>query len=54
MASRKSFWKMALAEANARLPEGATGERVDPLSRFTCPVCLEVFESPVRAPCGHM
>lgn len=25
----------------------------DPLSRFTCPVCLEVYEKPVRVLCGH-
>ncbi|XP_054837888.1 E3 ubiquitin-protein ligase RNF114 [Eublepharis macularius] len=46
---------MALAEASSRFPEAApAAERLDPLSRFTCPVCLEVFESPVRAPCGHV
>ncbi|XP_062954433.1 E3 ubiquitin-protein ligase RNF114 isoform X1 [Cynocephalus volans] len=26
----------------------------DPLGRFTCPVCLEVYEKPVRVPCGHI
>nr|XP_060628111.1 E3 ubiquitin-protein ligase RNF114 [Anolis sagrei ordinatus] len=51
---------MALAEASSRYPEGAAASAVaaanslDPLSRFTCPVCLEVFEGPVRAPCGHV
>ncbi|XP_051832531.1 E3 ubiquitin-protein ligase RNF114 isoform X1 [Antechinus flavipes] len=27
---------------------------MNPLSRFTCPVCLEVYEKPERAPCGHV
>nr|KAF6330876.1 ring finger protein 114 [Myotis myotis] len=26
----------------------------DPLARFTCPVCLEVYEKPVRVLCGHV
>lgn len=26
----------------------------DPLGRFTCPVCLEVYEKPVRVLCGHV
>ncbi|XP_060091058.1 E3 ubiquitin-protein ligase RNF114-like [Heteronotia binoei] len=46
---------MVLAEASARFPKGAPAtERLDPLSRFTCPVCLEVYENPVRVPCGHV
>uniref|UniRef100_A0A8D0BCG8 E3 ubiquitin-protein ligase RNF114 n=1 Tax=Salvator merianae TaxID=96440 RepID=A0A8D0BCG8_SALMN len=50
---------MAVAEASSRYTtaEGAGASdagRLDPLNRFTCPVCLEVFETPVRAPCGHV
>lgn len=46
---------MALAEASSRYAEGAAAaaERLDPLSRFTCPVCLEVFKSPVKVPCDQ-
>lgn len=39
--------------------EGATpvagpAAAADPLGRFTCPVCLEVYEKPVRVLCGHV
>ncbi|KAM8946422.1 E3 ubiquitin-protein ligase RNF114 [Pelodytes ibericus] len=26
----------------------------DPMDRFMCPICLELFESPVRVNCGHI
>ncbi|XP_029468791.1 E3 ubiquitin-protein ligase RNF114 [Rhinatrema bivittatum] len=30
------------------------GRAADFLSRFTCPVCLEVFENPIKVKCGHV
>uniref|UniRef100_A0A8D0BMG0 Zinc finger RING-type eukaryotic domain-containing protein n=1 Tax=Salvator merianae TaxID=96440 RepID=A0A8D0BMG0_SALMN len=50
---------MAVAEASSRytMAEGAGASdagRLDLLNRFTCPVCLEEFETPVRAPCVHV
>ncbi|XP_053309473.1 E3 ubiquitin-protein ligase RNF114 [Spea bombifrons] len=26
----------------------------DPMDRFVCPICLEIFENPVRVNCGHI
>ncbi|XP_018425646.1 PREDICTED: E3 ubiquitin-protein ligase RNF114 [Nanorana parkeri] len=26
---------------------------VDPMDRFLCPICLELFDDPVRVSCGH-
>lgn len=39
-------------EAGAQLAGPAA--EADPLARFTCPVCLEVYEKPVRVLCGHV
>ncbi|XP_040187313.1 E3 ubiquitin-protein ligase RNF114 [Rana temporaria] len=27
---------------------------MDPMDRFMCPICLELFQDPVRVACGHM
>ncbi|KAM9063945.1 E3 ubiquitin-protein ligase RNF114-like isoform 1-T1 [Sarcophilus harrisii] len=42
---------MALDGGSGRVGAAAAA---NPLSRFTCPVCLEVYEKPERAPCGHV
>uniref|UniRef100_A0A2K5EIE4 RING-type E3 ubiquitin transferase n=1 Tax=Aotus nancymaae TaxID=37293 RepID=A0A2K5EIE4_AOTNA len=39
-------------ESTAQLAGPAV--EADPLGRFTCPVCLEVYEKPVRVACGHV
>ncbi|KAM4031846.1 E3 ubiquitin-protein ligase RNF114 [Anomaloglossus baeobatrachus] len=43
-----------MAGEQQRWPRGSGAARdVDPLERFICPICLEVYQDPVRVSCGH-
>lgn len=39
-------------ELHWRKPSGAARD-VDPMDRFMCPICLEIYEEPVTVSCGH-